>query len=284
MTEKRSFLSKLGIRKARSIAESASTAHAGPKLLFMHIPKAAGSTVNTFFAKHYSENQYAIHIESNKKWESSPDKLKKLNFLSGHIRFYVFNKTLDLDNYYKVTVIREPYAQLRSHLAWIKRLAMPGEEQRLRQHSKYIQLFARKLATTDFAEPEDLQALVGSLQALVGPLAELEAQLIDNYQVRYFTWIRPGRTVDDTDAKKAIAASATFDRIGIAESIDGFMKEVASDLSWPLPNDFVRENITQDFYDLDISNSESRAALRPLVKHDLALYDFLVNLQSYPEN
>ncbi|RKZ05786.1 hypothetical protein DRQ25_15365, partial [Candidatus Fermentibacteria bacterium] len=85
MTKISSFLSRFGIGKARSTAESTSTSVAGRKLLFMHIAKAAGSTVNAYFAKHYSEDQYAIHIESNKKWQSNPDELNALRFLSGHI-------------------------------------------------------------------------------------------------------------------------------------------------------------------------------------------------------
>ena len=59
--------------KTVSIAEGTLAKVDQPKLLFMHIAKAAGSTVNSFFARHYLENQYAIHIESNQKWRSSPD-------------------------------------------------------------------------------------------------------------------------------------------------------------------------------------------------------------------
>jgi len=273
MTVKRSFLSKLGIGKARSNGEPTSTVLTGRKLLFMHIAKAAGSTVNAFFAGHYSEKQYAIHIESNEKWQSNPDELKKLSFLSGHISLPVLGKKLDLEDYYKVTVIREPYAQLCSHLAWIKRLAMPGEEKRLKQHPGYIQIFATKLAATDFTAPEKLESLLGSL-------AEREARLIENCQTRYFTFVPPGRSVDATDAAKAIKASATFNKIGVTESISSFMKDVASDMSWPEPDDCTRQNITQDFYGLDLSDSETREVLWPLVQHDIELYEHIASSQN----
>ncbi len=274
MKEKPSFLSRLGLGKTRSSDESASTTPVRRKLLFMHIAKAAGSTVNTYFANHYSAEQYAVHIESNEKWQSSPDELKSMSFLSGHISLPVLGKKLDLEDYYKVTVIREPYAQLCSHLAWIKRLAMPGEEKRLKQHPGYIQIFARKLATTDFTAPEKLKTLLGSL-------AEREARLIENCQTRYFTFVPPGRSVDATDAAKAIEASATFNRIGITESISSFMKDVASDMSWPEPDDCTRQNITQDFYGLDLSDNETREALWPLVQHDIELYKHIASLQNH---
>ena len=273
MIEKRSFLSKLGIGKTRSSDESAPTAPVWRKLLFMHIAKAAGSTVNAYFAEHYSEEQYAVHIESNEKWQSSPDELESLSFLSGHISLPVLGKKLDLEDYYKVTVIREPCAQLCSHLAWVKRLAMPGEEKRLKQHPEYIQLFARKLAATDFTSPEKLKTLIDSL-------AEREARLIENCQTRYFTFVPPGRSVDETDTRKAIEASATFNRIGITESIGSFMKDVASDMSWPEPADRIHQNITQDFYGLDLSESETREVLCPLVQHDIELYEHIASLQN----
>jgi len=239
----------------------------------MHIAKAAGSTVNTFFTNHYSETQYAIHLESNEKWQSNPDELKSLRFLSGHISLPVLGKKLDLEDYYKVTVIREPYAQLCSHLAWIKRLAMPGEEKRFKQHPEYIQELAKKLAETEFTAPEKLKSLLGSL-------TEREARLIENCQTRYFTFVPPGRSVDETDTRKAIRASATFNKIGITEFMGNFMKEVASDMSWPEPDDRTHQNITQDFYGLDLSDSKIREVLLPLVQFDIELYKHITSVQN----
>lgn len=257
-----------------SIAEFKLADHERRKLLFMHIAKAAGSTVNAFFASHYPENQYAVHIESNPKWQSSPGDLIKLKFLSGHVSLYMLDKKLNLEDYYKVTVLREPYSQLCSHLAWIKRLSMPGEEVRLNKHPGPIQTFAHKLSKTDFSDLQDLKTLVDSL-------TEFEIRLVDNCQVRYFTWLAPGKTVSEAKAKKAIIASATFDRIGITESIGSFMKDVARELSWPTPVDTVRENVTQDFYGLDLTNSETHATLWPLVKHDMTLYDHIKASQDH---
>lgn len=238
------------------------------KLLFMHIAKTAGSSVNNFFARHYAQNQYALHIESNKGLQSNPVELEKLNFLSGHISLFDLNAMLDLDEYYKVTVVREPYAHLRSHLSWINRLALPGEEQRFRQHEAYIQAFARKLSRVNFSCPDELKTLVESLE-------DRERQLVDNCQVRYFTRVPAGQPVCDADAHEAIRASAAFDQIGTAESLGEFLKKVADEMLWPEPEYLVRENVNQGFYGLDLSNKYTRAALEPLVKHDLTLYESL---------
>ena len=264
---KRKFLLKIRLENGNTIAvaEFKLAIHDQQKLLFMHIAKAAGSSVNTFFSDHFTEGQYAIHIESNSNWQSKPDELKKLGFLSGHVGLYVLDKKLNLEDYYKVTVLREPFAQLSSHLAWIKRLSMSGEEQRLNKHAIPIQAFAKKLSEIDFSKPEKLRTLLDSL-------TEFEMRLIDNCQVRYFKWFAPGQSVSEADAQKAITATEVFDRIGLTESIYNFMKNVARDMSWAEPGKLVHENVTQDFYGLDLSNSETRATLWPLVKHDMTLY------------
>lgn len=248
------------------IAELELTRYNRPKLLFMHIAKAAGSTVNSFFASHYPENLYALHIESNKKWQASPDDLKKLHFLSGHISLHMLDKKLDLDDYYKVTVIREPYAQLCSHLSWIRRLSDPGEEQRFKQHPAYIQKFASKMKNVDFTSPVAVKDLIQSLE-------EIEVRLVDNCQVRYFTWVPLGEAVGDTHALEAIKASETFEQVGTTENIGTFLKRIADKMSWPAPDDFARENVTINFYGLDTSKTDIRAVLEPFVRHDLMLYE-----------
>ena len=262
------FFLKVVLKNGKSVivAEFKLVKYDQPKLLFMHIAKAAGSTVNSFFASHYPGNQYAVHIESNEKWRSSPDDLKKLRFISGHIHLHALKKKLDLKDYYKVTVVREPYSQLCSHLSWIRRLSDPGEEQRYKQHESYIQKFSSKLAKIDFANPEELSNLMHSLE-------DLEMRLVDNCQVRYFTSIPPPTAVGDADQLEAIRASEVFDQIGTTDHTGAFLKKMANKMLWPEPEDFKRENVTQEFYGLDTSRNDIRAALEPFVRHDLKLYE-----------
>jgi len=262
------FFLKLVLKNGKTaiVAEFELANHNQPKLLFMHIAKAAGSTVNSFFSSHYPNDQCAVHIESNKKWHSSPDDLKKLRFMSGHIHLYALKKKLHLEDYYKVTVVREPYAQLCSHLSWIRRLSDPGEERRYKQHESYIQKFSSKLAKINFADPEALNNLMRSLE-------DLEMRLVDNCQVRYFTLVPPGTAVNDAHPLEAIKASEVFERIGTTEHTSTFLKTVANKMSWPEPDDFVRENVTQNFYGLDTAKADIRAVLEPFIRHDLVLYN-----------
>ena len=255
------------------IAEFELAKYDRPKLLFMHIPKAAGSTVNTFFSNHFSPNQFAIHIESNKQWHASPDDLKKLSFLSGHVSWHTLEKRLDMGDYFKVTVVRNPYEQLCSHLAWIKRLALPSEIQRFKQHPQYIQEFALKLGSVNFEDVEMLTDLLSSLE-------ETEKQLVDNCQTRYFTQIPRGRSVCSEDAEMAKRTSSKFDHIGTTDQISDFLRVVARKMQWPETSIEIRDNVSQSYYGLNIANEDTKAALTPLVRYDMMLFDYIKNSSS----
>ena len=236
-----------------------------PRLLFMHIPKAAGSYVNRYFAQHFSTSRHAVHIESNPDWEKDPDRIRKLDFISGHVTLPRFASKVNVEDYIKVTVIREPFAQVVSHLAWIRRLADAGEEGRLANHPQYIQSFARKLAQADLASPADVREVVSGLD-------ESENRLVENCQTRYFTPVAPGRQVSDTDATQAFEASETFDVLGSTRGIDRFLKTVAERMGWKPPGQHPPENVSRGYYGLDPTSPEHRDALHPLVSRDLALY------------
>jgi hypothetical protein len=239
-----------------------------PKLIFMHIAKAAGSTVNAFFASHYARGRYLVHIESEKAWREAPKSLREFDFLSGHVSLPSLKRRLGIENFRLVTVVREPYAQLISHLAWVRRLSDAGEEYRFHRHPEYVQAFSRKLAGHDLANPGELKTLIRSLN-------DLERQLVDNCQVRYFTRVEAGFSVSEGDLRQARVAVREFDRIGTAEDLDAFMAGVAADMGWPAPRPVKRENVTRDFYGLERAGMRVRAALKPLVRYDLQLYELV---------
>jgi hypothetical protein len=243
-----------------------------PKLMFMHIAKTAGSSVNTYFSSHYAKDRYSVHVESNEKWRKNRNWAQNLGFVSGHFNLPHFKRVLNPKGYYKVTVVREPHAHLISHLAWIRKLADQAEKARFAQHPVFVQHFARKLAKTDLSKPEEIIRLIASLE-------DKEKQLVDNCQVRYFTQIAVGEDVCAKDAQSAIEASAEFDLIGTTDNIDQFLNNVAERMEWKPPKVEVRENVSVNFYGLNISDERIRAALKPLLRYDLELYQYIVDSQ-----
>ncbi len=239
-----------------------------PKLVFMHIAKAAGSTVNSYFASQYPKSRYATHIESDNRWRKDPDYLQKFDFFSGHVGIFSLGRRFDLSRYYLVTVVREPFVQLSSHLAWIRKLSDPGEEHRLDRHPEYIRVFSDKLAKLDLSSPRDLKMLVQSL-------TEEQRQLVDNCQVRYFTRVELGQRVSSKNVRSAVKATGLFNRIGTADDLDQFLNDVADDMGWSVPPVIKKENVTRNFYGLENAGIRVRSALKPLVRYDIQLYDYI---------
>jgi len=243
------------------------------KLLFMHIAKAGGSTVNKFLARHYSKNKIATHIESNEQWFQDPDYLQSLYFISGHVNLQRLNRYLELEDYYKITVLREPYSHVISHLAWIRKLSDQGEDERLQQHPDYVQRFSQQLLQTNLSEPAEIRRLIGSLN-------DRERRLVDNCQVRYFTGIKPGECVTTEHVSMAIKASKIFDRIGTTEALHQFFKDINQDMGWQEQKINMAENVSDNYYGMARSDTDICVALHPLVKHDIALYEFILSVRT----
>lgn len=243
-----------------------------PKLLFMHIAKTAGSSVNKYLASHYAEDRHSVHVESQENWRKDRDWARNMGFVSGHFGMPHFKRVLNPEGYYKITVVREPYAHLVSHLSWIRKLADQSELQRFGQHPLFVQHFAQKLKKTDLSKPEELVRLIASLE-------DQEKQLVDNCQVRYFTQVAVGQDVCANDVQSALETSTEFDQIGTTDRIDEFLKDVAARMGWKAPVKEVRVNVTRNYYGLDATDKGIRTALEPLVRFDLELYSFITASQ-----
>ena len=244
-----------------------------PKLFFMHIAKTAGSSVNKYLASHYAADRHALHVESKEEWRSDRDWARNMGFVSGHYSLPHFKRNLQLTRYYKITVLREPYTHLVSHLAWIRKLADEDETRRLAEHPVFVQHFAAKLAMTDLSDPIEIGKLISTLE-------DKEKQLVDNCQVRYFTQVAVDTDVCEMDVQSAIEASAEFDLIGTTDKIDEFLRKVAVHMGWKAPVTEVRENVSRNFYGLDAGDKRICAALEPLVHFDLKLYRIVKESQA----
>jgi hypothetical protein len=230
------------------------------RLFFMHIAKAGGSSVNAYFSRQFAPEEATRHLESDPAWSHDPRLLEQRFFLSGHVNSVAIDRHLKLDGFRRVTVLREPLEQLVSHLAWIRRLATRGEEERYEAHPPYVRAFADKLAATDFREPR-------ALEALVDGLTREERGLVDNCQCRYLTDTVPV-WVQEEHVPAAIKRLEWFDHVGFVDRLDDFLAEVARAMGWPLPVGGGRENVTREFFGLATPSADQRAALAPLTRFD----------------
>lgn len=234
-------------------------------LLYIHIAKTAGSTVNKVLKGWFGDEKSLVHVESQNFWIELV-KRQKVDFLSGHIPYKEFTKIADLKFYKKAITFREPYSHVISHLSWIRALSLEENKARYDAHPEYIQKLSDKLANYDLSSPSQLSSVIASFN-------NLEHMLLDNTQTRYIRTNLVKESVDEVDLHNAIENLKDFDFIGSDNNISGFLNKIASDYGFQYKVEDRRENVLNNKFGLDISNFEIKKALIPLVKYDLRLYE-----------
>lgn len=105
---------------ARQISYRASESLSGrrpPKVAFIHVPKTAGTSVNSYF-KDYLGSKQSGRCINYRDFRSSPldsfvEKAREARFVSGHMPWTVFESFRD-DHTFAFTFLRNPFDRLRS--------------------------------------------------------------------------------------------------------------------------------------------------------------------------
>ena len=204
-----------------------------PKVFYMHIAKAGGTSVNEFFAKHLGEENCFFHIEG-KKWDPI-EIVENFNFISGHVRIRRIRNMIDLKGFYLFTVLREPVGHLMSHLAWVKGIAKNPSSRFFKSHTDEVQELALQLKEVDF---ENLD----SLSSFFEKLPPEGFNLFDNCQSRYFLENPPEGKIDHQHWPEIEESLSFFNSIGLTSDLSEFSKSLAKDLhfrpsfSFPVSN------------------------------------------------
>ena len=233
-------------------------------IVFVHIAKTAGSTINDFFIKALGANSCLTHIESVKNWIADTPKKK---FISGHIVLEEFkNKIPTLEDCYTITSLREPLSHVISHISWIRYLSEEGQEARFNAHPEFIQKLSLKMKALDLSQVENISSLLSSL-------TPQEFNLLDNIQVRYLR-NNTGKMVSELDVHDAVSNTRYFNLIGFDDNIDGFLKKISFDLRLESKQNNNRVNTQSNKFGL-VEGPDQLNALLPLIKFDLMLYETL---------
>ena len=249
------------------------------KIVFIHIAKAAGSSVNRFFMDQLGPGRCATHIESSTLWRQDSARLvNEMDFLSGHIILREFRQKIDLGTCFVFTFLRDPKEQVISHLTWIRRLAEPSEVDRLARHPPYIQNLAGKLTRLNFSKADHVAEFVKGLEAE-------ELALLDNPQVRYLRGGKNWGRVKECDAHSALTRLCELNFYGFVEDMETGLRELARMLNLAAPIGLPMENVQDLKYGMSANNTHLMGALHELIRFDLALYEAaLVRLSSQADH
>lgn len=232
--------------------------------IFMHIPKTAGTTFNTLAQSLYPRRSTISHIEllPLAKYQGLSLHYK---YISGHLRYGLLNHYFGSETCGFYTILREPYAQLHSHLRWLVQTAANPDEKYFKTTNRAIYDLGCRLGNLDFDNLE-------SVSEFVQTLTFTEASFVDNLQTRYFLKDQPAR-VTEIDLERALAHSQMFDLIGITENYESFVKYYAEANNLKVEKQLGRINVSRSAPLYDYQSESMKEIMQPLVHKDLVLYE-----------
>lgn len=231
----------------------------GP-IVFMHMAKTAGSSVNRFFADRFGREACAFHLERH-AIERRREIAREARFVSGHV-YALECLGLAGEDGYAFTVARDPLGQIASHLRWLDRYADPALAAERSAFNGPLRALVDRVGATDLRDPE-------ALDALMADLPPWGLRMLDNMQARYLCGAVEAVPLSLAHARRAVATGRRFARIGWSGDLRGTLADVAADLGLAPPEDAPpRENVATGGRGVDLSVREVRLALERRIPID----------------
>jgi hypothetical protein len=241
-------------------------------LVLLHIPKTSGSSCNRLLADLYGADNFIDHAEYRLPGIlSGRTPPMRVDGISAHVPLCRWALYRGSDAYARVTVLRDPWARLVSHINWHARF-LQGKPLPQGGTSGAVARVVGALARTDF---ESRESLLRFIEAVRQESRDFNA--FDNMQVRMLMTGPPRITfrpeIGAGEVAMALANLRGFALVGFCEDQAAFRDKLWALLDVPVrPADPVRENVGSLRW-LSPHNVLAREVLAPWVALDQQLYD-----------
>lgn len=232
-------------------------------VFFLHVPKTAGTSFNTFVKNNF-DTRSITHAEAYNE-QSLHNMVGKYDYVSGHLRIDRFCEVFADDRYRWMTILREPYSHFHSHLNWLRGVAANEESDFYKKHNVTFKQLADNLKNRQKLMPEQLQELLDNLDSSMYPILE-------NYQTRYLVSGYRDR-VAEQDTEEALMNLNRFYGVGVTERFSDFQQfflQLNDAKIKPALRSMNKAKLEPLF---DHKDPVYREVLAPFVKSDCILYE-----------
>lgn len=227
-------------------------------VLFLHIPKCAGTTLTEeVLKKTYKPREIIIFYEHgttvliDRLKAMSRGQQKAIKCIAGHFAYGIHEFYTARPVSY-ITALREPIDRVVSHYYYV-----------MRRKDHYLH--------------EDVLAKELTLKQYVESGASLE---MDNGQTRILAGIGWGRPFGECGAdvlERAKSHLRSFAAVGITEDFDRFLGLLGKKLGWAIPH-ISDKNVTQDRLPVKNLDEETLETIQKYNRLDMELYGFATEL------
>ncbi|MGB3404536.1 MAG: hypothetical protein WBA77_17765 [Microcoleaceae cyanobacterium] len=178
------------------------------KTFFIHVAKTAGSSFNQFLRTHFRGDDHCEKYRNNGQQAQFKeiDKLRSLDYISGHLTYKEFKRDFKREDYFLVTLLRNPIHQVISHLNWVYHVGEDVDSDFFKSHPRHDQDIILSVRQKNLSNPKEV------IQAL----SEHKGLFLNN-QSRYF------QTQNKLNEKNIIENLSNFDLVGLTEEYKYFI-------------------------------------------------------------
>lgn len=247
-------------------------ANAPRKILFMHIAKAAGSSVNSIFHDVLGKGKCIDHVEWHLLSKSLDEIITDKTYMSGHVYFNLIEKICAESNAVTFTLIREPYSHITSHILWLAHYALPDYAHEYAKLNQDIRTLVDMIAETNLMSPYELDRLMHNL-------TPWGLKLLNNCQSRYLLGQPDNYAEISLDKFPKIKENlSTFDSYGTVENMAIVINDVFKQASIRINESIQlskKINTRKAKLSIDLDNPLARGVLQRHILTDLHLYNWV---------